>query len=335
MKRRISFLLVGCFVLAVLLVPVGLLAAPYYAGKRITIIVGFAPGGAYDRMTRMIIRYLPKYIPGKPTIIVQNMPGGSSMIAANHVFHIAKPDGLTIGSINQGLPIAQLMKVEEMKFDLRKFAWVGSTGSDANMIAIRTDLPYKTFDELKKANRQFFIPSGGPMTNSYQFVVLIKEYTKLNIQIITYTNMADALLAVERKEGDGTSGSYGLLMPLIERGTLRPLLRGRNFEPEIKYLPVDEDMAVDPIGRKVMAMRSAADTVGKPYVAPPGTPGEIMNILRNAFAKVAQDPQLLEDARKNMLPVKYLSPEECLKAYDFLLNQPQDVVNEFKKYVKY
>ena len=82
-------------------------------------------------------------------------------------------------------------------------------------------------------------------------------------------------------------------------------------------------------------MRSAADTVGKPYVAPPGTPAEIMSILRNAFAKVAQDPQLQADARKNMLPVKYLSPEECLKAYDFLLNQPQDVVNEFKKYIKY
>ena len=177
--------------------------------------------------------------------------------------------------------------------------------------------------------------SGGPMTNSYQFVILVKEYTKVNIPIITYTNMADALLAVERKEADGTSGSYGLLMPLIDRGVLRPLIRGRNSEPEIKNLPIDEDQALEPIGRKVMAMRSAADTVGKPYVAPPGTPKEIMNILRDAFAKVAKDPQLQADAKKNMLPVKYLSPEECLKSYDFLLNQPQDVVSEFKKYVKY
>jgi tripartite-type tricarboxylate transporter receptor subunit TctC len=335
MKRGVLFLLVGCLALAALIVPEGILAASYYEGKRITIVVGFAPGGAYDRMTRMIIRYLPKYIPGKPTFIVENMPGGSSMIAANYIYRVAKPDGLTIGSINQGLPIAQLMKIEEMRFDLRKFAWIGSTASDANVLCVRSELPYKTFDELRKAKKEIFMSSGGPMTNSYQFVVLIKEYTKLNIPIITYTNMADALLAVERKEADGTSGSYGLLMPLIERGVLRPLIRGRNFEPEIKHLPVDEDMAVDPIGRNVMAMRSAADTVGKPYVAPPGTPEEIMNILRNAFANVTKDPQLQEDAKKNMLPVKYLSVEECLKSYNFLLNQPQDVVNEFKKYIKY
>ena len=90
MKRQFPFLLIVCFVLAALIVPEGLPAAPYYQGKRITFVVGFAPGGAYDRMTRMIIRYLPKYIPGKPTIIVQNMPGGSSMIAANHVFNNQK-----------------------------------------------------------------------------------------------------------------------------------------------------------------------------------------------------------------------------------------------------
>jgi len=323
------------FVLAILCAIPQPQAAPYYQGKTITFIVGFAPGGAYDRNTRLLARYLPKYIPGEPALIVQNMPGGSSMIAANHVFRVSKPDGLTIGSINQGLQIAQLMKVKEMTFDLRKFAWIGSTGSDTNIFCIRSDLPYRTFEEFRKANRKTFISSGGPMTNSFQFVALAKEYARLNLQIITYTNMADALLAVERKETEGTAGTYGILGPLVERGVLRPLLRGRNSEPDIDHLPVDEDAALEPIGKKIMAMRSAADTVGKPYVAPSGTPPEAMTILRNAFIGVLKDPQFLADAKRNMLPVNYLSPEECMKAMNFLLNQPEDVVREFKKYIKY
>jgi len=328
-------LCISLFVLATLLAAPQLQAAPYYQGKRITFVVGFAPGGAYDRNTRLLVKYLPKYIPGKPTLIVENMPGGSSMIAANHVFNVARPDGLTIGSINQGLQIAQLMKVREMTFDLRKFAWIGSTGSDTNIFCIRTELPYKTFDEFRKVKKETFVSSGGPMTNSYQFVILAKEYAKLNLQIITYTNMADALLAIERKETDGTAGTYGILGPLVERGVLRPLFRGRNSEPDIDHLPIDEDIALEPIGKKIMAMRSAADTVGKPYVAPPGTPKEALAILRNAFVNVLKDPQLLADAKKNMLPVKYLTPEECLQAMNFLLNQPEEIVREFKKYIKY
>ena len=95
--------------------------AQYYAGKTITIIVGYKPGGGYDRTARMLARHLPDHIPGKPTIIVQNMPGANSLIAANHIYNVAKPDGLTIGTFNRNLPIAQLLKVDGVKFDMTKF----------------------------------------------------------------------------------------------------------------------------------------------------------------------------------------------------------------------
>jgi len=335
LKRYRLLLWISFLSLSMLWVAPELQAAPYYQGKRITFVVGFAPGGGYDRMTRMIAKYLPKHIPGKPTIIIENMPGGSSMIAANYVYSVAKPDGLTIGNINRGLQIAQVMKISEMKFDLRKFAWIGSTASDANAFCIRADLPYKTFGDLRNAKREIFMSSGGPMTSGAQFTTLIKEYTKLNIQLITYTNMADALLAVERKEVDGNGSTYSSLAPLIQRGVLRPLLRGRAFEPEIKHLPVDEDMTTDPVGKKVMAMRSATDVVGRPYVAPPGTSPEALSILRKAFAQVAKDPQLQAEAKKNLMPVEYLSAEECLKSVNYLLGQPEDIVREFKKYITF
>src|ERR687892_1994789 len=121
--------------------------AQYYAGKTVTIVVGYKTGGGYDATARLLARHLPKHLPGKPTVIVQNMPGANSIIAANHMYNVAKPDGLTIGTFNRNLPIAQLTKVEGVKFDITKFQWVGSAANESTILAIRTDLPYKTFDE--------------------------------------------------------------------------------------------------------------------------------------------------------------------------------------------
>src|SRR5918912_3397388 len=122
-----------------------------FAGKTITIIVGYKPGGGYDATARMLARHLPQHIPGKPTVIVQNMPGGNSIIAANHMYNAAKPDGLTIGTFNRNLPIAQLTKVAGVKFDITKFAWIGSAANETTLLAIRNDLPYKNFEDPRKA----------------------------------------------------------------------------------------------------------------------------------------------------------------------------------------
>src|SRR5919108_6304490 len=143
------------FVLALLAALVAVPAwAQYYAGKTLTIVVGYKTGGGYDATARVLARHLPKHIPGKPNVIVQNMPGANSIIAANHVYAVAKPDGLTIGTFNRNLPIAQLTKVDGVKFDMAKFAWIGSAASECTILAIRADLPYKSFEELRKSKQQ-------------------------------------------------------------------------------------------------------------------------------------------------------------------------------------
>src|SRR5919198_2211282 len=119
-----------------------------YAGKTLTIIVGYKPGGGYDATARLLARHLPKHIPGKPTVIVQNMPGGNSIIAANQVYNVSKPDGVTIGTFNRNLPIAQLTRVQGVKFDITKFQWIGSAANESTILAIRSDLPYKTFEDF-------------------------------------------------------------------------------------------------------------------------------------------------------------------------------------------
>jgi len=335
MKRRTLCLLIVFFILAMSIHLKDPQAASYYEGKRITLIVGFGPGGGYDRMARLLSKHLPKHIPGKPAVIVENMEGASSIIAANHIYNLAKPDGLTLATVNRGLPFAQMTKVDGVKFDATKFSWIGSAAIEATVLAMRTDLPFKTFDDLKKAKEPIPLAGMGPGTSDTQFAILLKEFTGLNLKLIIYPSSADGMLAIERKEVDGRAGSYSSLIPYIERGLVRPLVRGRVSDSGIENLPINEDLTTDRKGKTIMAMLSAADQIGRPFVAPPRTPTDVMNILRDAFAKVAKDPELRGEAKKVKMGVEYISADDCQKVLDYLLNQPEDIVKEFGKYIKF
>ncbi len=335
MKKQTLYLAVALFVLTMFIFSQELLAAPYYEGKTIRIIVGFAPGGGYDRIARLLAKHLPKHIPGKPTILVENMEGASSIIAANYIYNQTKPDGLAIGTFNRGLPFAQLLKTEGVRYDVTKFSWVGSAAVEATVLTIRSDLPYKTIDDLRKVKEPIPLAGMGPGTSDTQFAILLKEFAKLNLKLIIYPSSADGMLAIERKEVDGRAGSYSSLKPFIERGLVRAMIRGRVSEAGIENLPVNEDLTTDPKGKTIMAMLASTDGIGRPYVAPPGTPADVMNILKDGFAKVAKDPELKEEAKKNRMEVSYTPGDECIKVLNYLLNQPSDIVQEFGKYIKF
>ena len=336
MKRNTLSLLFIFLVFCVSISPKELQAAPYYEGKVIKLVVAFPPGGGYDRMARILVKSLPKYIPGKPTIIIENMPGASGMIGANYIYSIAKPDGLTIGSINRVTPSAQLLKLEGAKFDMLKYSWIGSAAVETSVLALRTDLPYKTFEDLKRAKDPIIIGATGPGDITYNFSTLIKQFLGLNLQIVAgYVATADILLATERKEVEGYASAYSSIKPHVARGLLRPIVRTKTPTPGIEKLPAVEDLATEKMGKTIMTMFSVSDRVGRPYVSPPGTPADIMNILRDAFAKVAKDPELKEESEKLMMEVEYVPASECLKEMQFFLNQPPDIVNEYKKYIKF
>ena len=324
-----------------LVAAIGLAAAPLvmaqsFSGKTVTIIVGYKPGGGYDATARLLARHLPKHLPGNPTVIVQNMPGANSVIAANHVYNVAKPDGLTIATFNRNLPIAQLTGIGGVKYDITKFAWIGSAANESTILAIRADLPYKSFEELRKAKEPVVIGSTGPGANTHDFPLLLKDLVGLNFKIVSgYSSSADIMLAVERKEVDGRAGSFTSLRPFIDRGLVRPIIRARTTEPGIEKLPVDESFAPNPRARAIMALRSAPEQVARPYVMPPKTPADIVKVMREAFAKTIDDPGLIAEGKKSKMDLEFTSGDQAQKILVEVMNQPKDIVQEFAKYIKF
>ena len=325
-----------CIALMVLLLNASFASgASYYEGKTITIVVGYKPGGGYDRYARLIAKHLPKYIPGSPAVIIQNMPGASSVIAANHLYSVAKPDGLTFGTFNNATVIAQLIKVEGVRFDLSKFSWLGSAASDAVILTVRADLPYKSAADLRQA-KDFVIGTTGPGSSTHDFPALLDEFAGFDFKLIPgYSSSSDVMLAVERKEVDGRAGSYDSIKPFIARGLVRPLVRNRTSAPGIEKLPVDADLATSQKGKTIMAVNAVPTQIYRPFVAPPGMSKDVLKTLRDGFANALKDKELLAEAEKGKMTIDYTSPDDALKVIAEVLNQPSDIVQELAKHIKF
>jgi tripartite-type tricarboxylate transporter receptor subunit TctC len=219
---------------------------------------------------------------------------------------------------------------------MTRFAWVGSAASESTILAIRTDLPYKTFEDLKRADKEIVIGATGPGANTYDFPLLLKELLGVKIKLVSgYPSSSDIMLAVERKEVDGRAGSYSSILRFIERGLVRPVLRARAVEAGIENLPVDETLAPNPRARAIMALRSAPEVIGRPYVMHPDTPAEHVRTMREAFASAIKDKELVADGKKSKMELDYVGGDEAVKVMKEVLSQPKDIVDEFSKYIKF
>jgi len=308
---------------------------PFYEGKTVTIVIGAKGSGSLIIGSQILAHHLGKYIPGKPAVIVQNMPGAAHLLATNHVFNVAKPDGLTILASNPNVGVAQLAKVEQVRFDVRKFQWLGSTGADGVALSIRTDLPYKTFDDLRKADRELVAGTTGPGSNAHDFPLLLKEFAGAKFKLVSgYPSNGDVLLALERKEVDSWSALASTVRPAMERGAVRALVRGRVAVEGFEHLPIDEDLATSSLGKAVMGIKAAPMAIGRAFAVTPGVPADRLAILREAFAKALRDPELLAEAKKAKIEMKHISAEQVLKDFTALLNQTPEVLREMGKYIK-
>ena len=317
---------------------------PYYQGKQIRVVVGFTSGGFYDRWARLLSRHMPKHIPGKPEMIVQNMPGAGSVVATNYVYNVAKPDGLTIGFPSSAIYLDQLIGRPEAKFDIRKFSWVGSPVQEPVIFYIRADSPYKSISDIRNAKEPPKCGATGTVSTDFILARLLEDtMPPLKIDtVLGYPGGAEIDLAVEKNEvicrGMTASPFHGR-EPFItwqKKNFVRVLLfTGEKRDERLPDVPTLDEIfdkeKVPEAGRRVAEVILAAEKFGRPIVAGPGTPPERLNSLRHAFNQAMKDPELLAEATKTRMDVDPTSGEVLEKLAKRVLDQPPDVLARVKK----
>jgi len=324
--------------------PVNALAqAPFYQDKTLRIVAGYGAGSIDDAWTRLIAQYLVKYIPGNPNIIVQNMPGAGAMIAANYVYKVAKPDGLTLGGIRAGLYFDQLVGRKEVQFDWPKFTWLGTPTQVEQIIYIRADTAYKTLDDVRKATVPPKCGATGTASTGYYVGNLLEETLGARFNTLTgYKDGPEVDLAVERGEIQCRGISLETLFgrePLIgwsKNGFVRVLIQtGKKRDPKLAEVPtiweLMNEYKTTEAGKRLATVILAVGAFGRPYVSSPSLPPDRAKILQGAFKKTLTDPDFQAQAKERKLDIDPVAGEELEALAREVIAQPPDVIERVKR----
>lgn len=341
MFQRLSSVIVTTLVL-LLWSSVSMAQKPYYAGKTITIVAGTKAGDVYDLYARMFAQHMTKYIPGNPNIIVQNMPGAASMIAANFVYNVANPDGLTIGAIFPALYFDQVVQRKEVKYDWSKFAWLGSPVTSNHLLYMRADSRFKTIHDVVKASPAPKCGATGTSSTAYYIPKLLDEVIGTNFEIVLgYQSGQDIDLAVERNEVICRSFTLTAFFAREPFHTWRKkkfvnvlTQTGRKRDKRIPQVPTIHELMdqykTAQAGRNLATLVLAAGDFGRPYAMPPNTPAQHVKTIRDAFAKTLNDESVKADAAKKRLEIDPTTYDELEKLAKEVTSQSPDVVAKMK-----
>jgi tripartite-type tricarboxylate transporter receptor subunit TctC len=284
-----------------------------------------------------------KHIQGNPNMIAQNMPGAGSMIAANYIYNVAKPDGLTLGSIGPSLYLDQLIGKKEVHFDWAKFGWIGSTENTPWLLYMKTDTPYKTIEDVRKASQAPKCSATGTGTSGYFIPKLLEEAVgaKFNI-VMGYQGGAEQDLAFERGEVVCRSLSIPTFFarePFTtwrKQNLVRILMQtGRKRDPRMPDVPTIHELMNEyktpAATRSLVTAVLASGDIGRPFVTPPGVPADRLKILRDAFQKTMKDPAFLADVKTRKLEADPDSGEDLEAIAKAVVAQQRDVIERMKK----
>ena len=308
-------------------------ADDFYAGKQITFIVGAGPGGGYDLQARVAARHLGKHIPGKPKIIVQNMP--ARIAAANHMFTTAPQDGTMIALLQRGILLAKLIYPSGVRFEIEKYHWLGSFNSEVAVSLAWHTAPHKTTKDLFD---QELIVGGITGVDPETTPRLYNSLIGTKFKVVTgYNSTAQIALAVERGEVQGIADWSWSSLKAVRPNWLADkqitlLIQGAlKNEPELGKLPNALDFIKNDADRKVLELHFTQKTAARPLIAPPEVPAERIAILRKAFAELARDKEFLADAEKAKLEFDYVSGTEIDKVVKQIASTPLDIAERYAK----
>lgn len=316
---------------------------PYFQGKTIRIVTGYPAGDVNDLWPRLIAQYMTKYIPGNPSFVIQNMPGASSMIAANYVYSVAKPDALTLGWIAPTLYFDQLVGRKEVQYDWAKYSFIGSPSESEHQLYMRTDSPYKTIEDVRKASEPPKCGSGGATGTGFYFPRLLEETIGARFNIVLgYQGGGPIDLAVEKgeihcramtiesffaREPFHTWRKNNFVKSLVQSGRKRD--RRLPDTPTI-YELMDQYKTPEQ-ARRVANVILAGGVFGRPMVGPAGIAPDRLKILRSAFASALNDPELKVEAEKRNYEVDPVAGAAMEKLAREVMSQPPAVLAGMKK----
>jgi hypothetical protein len=303
----------------------------FYKGRQITLIVGATPGGGYDMQGRFVARHLGRHIPGRPSVVVQNMPAAGSLAAANHIANVAARDGTVIALVQRGMLLIKSWNPTQVRFELDKLNWLGSISREVAVAASWHSAPHRTAQDLFEKDLIIGATAGiDPETTPR----LLNAVIGTRFKIITgYPGTTEIALAMERGEvqgiGDWSWSSLKTARPswLAERKVNILLQIALQREPELAGVPFALDFVKDEAGRKVMELFLTQKTAARPVIAPPGLPADRLAALRRAFAALAQDQEFLADAHKSRLDVAPVPGVEVDKIVSLITGASPETIN--------
>lgn len=333
----LSFAMVLCWIIG------AQAQAPFYRGKTITIIVGYQNGDGYDIWARLLAAHMNKHIPGNPGFLVQNMPGAGSRIAANHIYNVAKPDGLTMGAIGGSLYLDQVIGKKEVQFDWAKFGWVGSMENTPWLFYMNSNTPYKSIAEIRKAKEapKCSATSSGTSGHFIPKLLDVALSAKFNV-VMGYRGGAEQDLAFERGEVVCRALSIPTFFAREPFTTWRRenrvyllLQTGRKRDARMPNVPTIHELMDEyktPANTRAVATAiMASGDLGRPFITPPGVPADRLATLRGAFRKTIDDPAFQVDVKARKFATNPDYGEELEKLAKELVSQPREVVEQMKK----
>src|SRR5882724_11039383 len=325
-------------------VPSGFAQTDFYKGKTITVYIGTTPGALYDQWGRILAQHMGKHIPGKPDMIVQNMPGAGHMIAANYVYNKTKPDGLSlIGTIVPTLYFDQLVGRKEAQYDWAKFVWIGSPVQGESQMYMRADTPYKTIEDVRNAKEPPRCGAQWTSDSAYYLPKLFEDTLGAKFNLVSgYAGGPEIDLAVERGEIHCRAFTIEAFLSREPYHTWRKkafvrniIQTGRKRDPKLTETPtiwelMDRYKTPD-ASRRLATVVLAAGALGRPMLGTPGIPADRVKILRDAFNATMKDPEFLADLDKRQFDLDPVPGDELEKIAKEAMSQTPETIAKMKK----
>jgi tripartite-type tricarboxylate transporter receptor subunit TctC len=307
--------------------------ADFYRGKTIDLDIGYSVGGGYDLYARLIARRLGGHIPGNPTVVPKNMEGAGSLRLANYLYAAAPSDGTVIGATSRGAAFDPLLNEKGARFDASKFSWIGSANNEVSVCVALASSGVTKFDDL--FTKPLTIGSTGAADDTYQFPALVNAVLGTKFKIVTgYPGGNDVSLALERGEVQGRCGwSWSSVKTtrfdwVRDKRIIVLVQMSLSKHPDLPDVPLIMDLAKTDEQRQIFKMIFARQTMGRPYLAPPGVPADRLAALRKAFMDTMTDREFLGEAEQNKFEINPVDGEQLQALVKDIYQTPPEVVKK-------